>query len=237
MRRCLVLLATLALATVPLTACSSKGDDKTSGAKTSAATPAAVLATAKQKFDTAKAVTITLTSSNVPAKANGVSAASGTGLVDPTTPKFKGRVTATVNGLTGNVEIITIGNDAWMKLFTPDYTKQDLVKLGAPNPSKLFDPAVGISSLMPQTKNPTAGPDQRQGSEILHTYTGTIPSAPVTGLLNLGKGAADFKVSYGITDSGELRTAVLTGAFYAGTTSTYDLLIKDYGKTVDIAAP
>ncbi len=233
MRRRLVLLASVAaVATMSLTACSGKADTRAATPK-----PADVLATAKQKFDSAKAVTIALSSTNVPPKANGVSAADGTGIIDPTTPKFKGRVTATVSGLTGNVEIIAIGGDAWMKLFTPDYTKQDLVKLGAPNPSNLFSPATGISSLLAQTKSPTSGPDQREGKEILHMFTGTLPSAPVTALLNLGKGAADFKVSYGIADSGQLRTATLTGAFYAGTTSTYRLLIKDYGTTIAIAAP
>lgn len=237
MRRRLVLLALAATVVgLPLTGCSSKAESTgTTAARTPK--PADVLATAKVRFDAAKAVTITLTSTDVPPKANGVSAAQGTGIIDATTPKFMGQVTATFNGLTGNVPIITIGDDAYMKLFTPNYTKQDLATLGAPNPSNLFRPASGISSLLTQTKDPKAGPDQREGKEILHEYVGTLPSAPVTSLLNLGKGAPDFMVTYGITDAGQLRTATLVGAFYAGTTSTYQLLIKDYGTTVDIAAP
>lgn len=236
MRRRLVLLASVAaVATMSLSACTSTAGG--TAATSSTPRPADVLAAAKQRFDTAKAVTITLTSTDVPPRANGVSAAQGTGIIDPTTPRFKGQVTATVNGLTGDVPIITIGDDAYLKLFTPGYTKQDLAALGAPNPSKLFDPASGISSLLTQTKDPKAGPDQREGKEILHEYTGSLPSAPVTSLLDLGKGAPDFTVAYGITAAGQLRTATLVGAFYAGTTSTYRLLIKDYGTTVDIAAP
>lgn len=199
--------------------------------------PAAVLAAAKAKLDKTPAVTIALTSTNVPPKANGVSAASGTGLISSTAPSFKGSVTATVNGLTGNVPVISIGEDAWIKLFTPEFTKADLSTLGAPNPSHLFDSTSGISSLLAQTKNPTRGDQVRQGQEILQTYTGTLPSAPVTSLLLLGKGAPDFAVAYGIADSGELRTATLTGQFYTGKTSTYRLVVKDYGKTIAITRP
>ncbi|MEO7071125.1 MAG: LppX_LprAFG lipoprotein, partial [Nostocoides sp.] len=149
-RRLLLLGSVAAVALLPLSACTSTANGTSSS--TAKPNPVDVLAAAKQKFDTAKAVTITLTSTDVPPKANGVSAAQGTGIIDATTPRFKGQVTATVNGLTGNVPVITIGNDAYMKLFTPTYTKQDLAALGAPNPSGLFNPATGISSLLSQTK-------------------------------------------------------------------------------------
>ncbi len=218
-------------ATLALGACGSGGQ------AASEAKPADVLKKAQTTLAGAKTVRLTLSSTKVPPKRNGVAAADGVGIIDATSPKFKGRVTATVNGLTGGIDLITIGDDAWMKLFTPTYEKQDLAKLGAPNPSALFQPETGLPSLLATTKAPTAGASAREGKDILTTITGTVPSSEVDRLLLLGKGAPDFAVTYGITGSGELRTATLDGEFYQGTTSTYRLVLKDYGAPVTITAP
>lgn len=199
--------------------------------------PADVLAKAQEALAGAKTVSIILTSSEVPPKQNGVSAADGVGVIDAAAPKFQGKVTATVNGLTGGVELITIGDDAWMKLFTPTYEKQDLAELGAPNPSDLFQPETGLPSLLAKTTSPASAGTVREGAEILQSITGTVPSSEIERLLLLGEGAPDFKVTYGITDAGQLRTATLVGEFYAGTTSTYRLVLKDYGAAVTITAP
>jgi lipoprotein LprG len=227
MRRRSLLAVVAALA---LSACGGGGD-------TSEAKPADVLKKAQTTLAGAKTVALTLTSTNVPPKQNGVSAADGVGIIDATTPRFQGKVTATVNGLTGGVDLITIGDATWMKLFTPTFEKTDLAKLGAPNPSHLFQPETGLPSLLAQTKAPAAGDSAREGKDILQTVTGTVPAADVYRLLLLGKDAPDFKVTYGITDGGELRTASLNGEFYKGTTSTYRLVLKDYGAPVTIAAP
>ncbi len=217
-------------ATVALGACGSGGGG-------SEANPADALKKAQATFAAAKSVALTLSSTDVPPKRDGVSAADGVGVIDATTPKFQGKVTATVSGLTGGVDLITIGDDTWLKLFTPTFEKRDLATLGAPNPSDLFDPVTGLASLLAQTKDPVAGGTAREGKDILDTYSGTVPSSEVTRLLLLGKGAPDFKVTYGITDSGELRTASLNGQFYSGATSTYRLVLKDYGAPVTITAP
>jgi lipoprotein LprG len=218
-------------AAITLSACSGGGGDAP------AAKPADVLKKAQTTLAGAKTVALTLTSTNVPPKQNGVSAADGVGVIDATSPRFKGKVTATVNGLTGGVDLITIGKDTWMKLFTPTFEKTDLATLGAPNPSDLFQPQTGLPSLLAQTKAPADGASAREGKDILQTITGTVPSADVYRLLLLGKDAPDFKVTYGITDGGELRTASPTGEFYKGTTSTYRLVLKDYGAPVTITAP
>jgi lipoprotein LprG len=76
-----------------------------------------------------------------------------------------GTITGTVNGLTGNIAIICVGDQAWWKLFTPDYTPADLASVNAPNPCTLFHPETGIASLVAATTDPVAkGQDpQRQG--------------------------------------------------------------------------
>lgn len=200
-------------------------------------TPAQVLADAKQKFDTTSGLTFTLTSTGVPQKVNGVTAAHGQGVVSATEPKFQGTVGATIRGLTGTVQVIAIGADTWMKFFTPTYTKVDLATLNAPNPATLFSPDEGVSTMLPATTDVKEGGAVRQGESVLRSYAGTLPGPVVRKLLMLGDGKGSFAVAYGIDAGGYLRSATLKGPFWAGTTSTYVLTMQDYGQTVDIKAP
>ena len=59
----------------------------------------------------------------------------------------------------------------------------------------------------------------------------------IVDLLALGDGTGSFDITFGITKDGELRRAVTTGPFFTGSTSTYTLLLTDYGKAVTITAP
>ena len=207
--------------------------------KTVAADPAAALAKAKTTLDTAKAVTLKLTSSaSIPSGHNGVSGAEGTGLIDATTPKFKGKVSAVVNGTPATVDMVAIGDKTWMSLFTPKLVPVDLEDLGAPNPGNLFKPDTGLSSLLTKATNPVAGADQRYGKEILTTYTAKVPGSVIKSLLYLGDDAATFDATFGIEKtSGQLRQAKLTGEFYTGTPATYTVVLTDYGKTIAIPEP
>ena len=195
------------------------------------------LARAKKVFDEAKFVGLTLSSKNVPKTENGVTGALGTGEISATEPKFKGSVTATIKGVSGSADVITIGDTAYMKFFTPGYVPTDLAELGAPNPSNFFHPDKGISSLLVETGGAGVGAKVRDGSAVLQQYTGTLPGARIKQLLNLGDGTGTFDVTYGIAEGDKLQLADLTGPFFAGTTSTFTLRLKNYGTAVAITRP
>ena len=228
-RALLALLLTVPLA--PLAACSGGGE----AAPTVA--PATRLEAARDRLVAAKNVHLALTSADVPERQNGVTAAEGDGEVDATAPKFAGTIDATVRGVTGRVDLVTIGDDAWMKFFTPGYVKTDLTTLGAPNPSRLFDPAEGVPALLVATGSPKAANQVRDGRDVLDELTGTLPAARIKTLLGLGPGTGTFDVRYGITAQGELRRATITGPFFEGAASTYTLRLTDYGTSVTITRP
>lgn len=228
-RRTLLSAAALAL-TIAATGCS--GEDEPAEA-----TPQEQLAAAQEIFDKADAVTIALTSTGVPTDQNGVRSATGTGVIDGDTIKFAGDFEGRVAGISATVGIICIGADAYMKMFTPDYTPVDLDDLGAPNPTTFFAPETGISSLIAATSDVAAGGRLREGREILREVTGTLPGEKIEALLRLGGPGRTFDVTYGLTDTNELRTAVVKGEFFDGVESTYTLLLTDYGKSMPIDTP
>ena len=202
-----------------------------------AQSPTEQLAAAKTAFDTAKSVQLDLTSRDVPPRENGVTQAKGAGVISTTEPKFQGTITGTIKGLGGTIDVIAIGETAYLKFFTPDYKKTDLNTLNAPNPAMFFDPATGISALLPQTVNPKADGQTRSGQEVLTKISGTLPGSTVADLFHLGDGTGTFAVSYGITDSDQLRTATLKGPFFPGVEATYVLVLTDYGAPVEITRP
>lgn len=231
MRRRLLLTALAVSLPLSLAACSGS---------TTATDPTAALAKAKTTLDTAKAVTLDLKSSAaVPAGHNGVSGAKGTGIIDPTTPKFSGQVSAVVNGTPATVRMVGIGDKTWMSFFTPKLTPIDMETLGAPNPGMLFKPETGLSSMLGKASGAAGGKDQRYGKEVLQTYTATVPGQVVVDLLHLGTATETFAAEFGIEPtSGQLRVAKLTGVYYEGEpASTYSVVLTDYGKTIDIPQP
>lgn len=233
MRRRALLAGSLTVAVAILTGCSGSSEDQ--GGDTIA--PQTALAAAKKTFDEARFVGLTLSSKDVPKTENGVTGAVGTGEISATEPKFKGSVTATIKGVSGSAEVITIGDAAYMKFFTPTYNPADLADLGAPNPSNFFNPAKGISQLLVETGSPVAGDKVRDGATVLQQFSGTLPGARIKDLLNLGDGTSEFQVTYGIADGDKLQLAEMTGPFFAGTTSTYTLRLKNYGTAVEITRP
>lgn len=230
LRRRLVAPLAGVLVAAALAACSGGSDTKDM-------TPEAALTAARDALAAAKFVHFELTSADVPAGQNGVTAGTGTGEVSATEPKFEGTVTGTVNGLTGNIPIVCVGDKAWWKLFTPDYTVADLASVNAPNPCALFHPTTGIGSLVDATADPKAGKRVRLGKDVVTQYTGSLPGKPLSDLLHLGDGTGTYAVTYAVSDDGQLRQASMTGGFYTGATSTFTLTLTDYGKTVTITPP
>jgi lipoprotein LprG len=91
--------------------------------------------------------------------------------------------------------------------------------------------------LLPQTGDPTAAGRARAGAEVLDRIDGTLPGAPIKKLFHLGDGTGTYRVSYGLTSAGELRTATLVGPFFPGVQATYLLSLTDYGAPVEITRP
>ncbi|HEY7718029.1 MAG TPA: LppX_LprAFG lipoprotein [Pedococcus sp.] len=228
-----VALAAVVLA-VALGASACTGDEDAAEAK--GQTPAELLASARTKLETSPSVSFTLESAGLPGKAVGISGAKGTGRFTP--PAFKGTLNATINGVTGAVDVIAVERDVFMKFFTPGYNPIDPADYGAPNPAQLFDTKTGITSLVDKTQGLEKDATVRDGADVLATMKGTLRGAAVADLLVVGDRAGTFDVTYGVTDrSHELRTVVLTGPFYEGATSTYTLRLKRLDQPVEITRP
>ena len=224
------------LAVVGATALVLAGCSGGAKAPATTASPAEQLAAARTSLEKSPAVALTLTASGLPAQASGVSGGSGTGLFSP--PSFKGTLNATVAGVTGTVAVIAVDQDVFMKFFTPSYVKVDPKTYGAPNPAQLFNLRTGITSLLPRTTHLAQGATVRAGSDVLHTITGVLPGAAIADLLVIGDRTRTFDVTYGLTDpGGELRSVVLKGPFYAGSTSTYTVGLKTLSEPVVITRP
>ncbi len=231
MRRCLAALA--ACAVLGMSACSSGDPAKP---EASEPTPAQRLAAAKQKADGASSVHLLITSRDVPADAEGILGADGVGTHRPA---FKGILDARIKGVSAKVDTVAIGPDLWLKLpFTPRHVKTNPATWGVPSPAQLLSSDKGLTALITHTHSPTDAGSKREGQEVLRSITGTIPGKEVAQILNTGDVNGTYQVSYGLTDpDGLLRKATITGPFFPGATSSYDVVFDKYGESVDIKAP
>ena len=196
------------------------------------------LAAAKARFDAAKTVALDLSSRDVPPRENGVTAAKGSGRDQPDRAAVRGhhhghrrrrrrddrRHRDRRHGRTSSCSRRTTRR--------PTSTPSN-----APNPATFFDPADGISALLPATVDPVDAGETRAGREVLSKVDGTLPGDLVEDLFHLGDGTGTFTVSYGLTDTDELRTATLEGPFFPGVEATYLLSLTDYGAPVEITRP
>jgi len=210
------------------------GTDKVPQART--LTAAQQLAAAKVKVDAATSLHLTVRSSGIPATANGVLGADGSGTH---APAFKGTLDARIGGFQAKVEVVALDTVLYLKLpFTTEFVQADPRTYHAPNPAKLFATEGGITSLMTATTAPVEGKETRAGADVLATVTGKLPGETVLKLLDIGDAAKTFDVTYGITDpGGELRSVTMVGPFFQGATSTYTLTLDKYGAPVEISKP
>lgn len=223
-----VLFAAVIALTMLVTACSG-------GA--AGAPPEDRLAAAQAGVESAEAITITLTGTDLPSDASGVKAATGTAVIDGDLIKFQGEFQGKVQGIAATVELLAIGDDTYLKLFTPDFEAVDLTALGVPNPAGFFSPSTGFASVIAATTDVREGKQVREGEEVLTEITGKLAGDTVHALLNLGEADQSFDVTYGLTKDNELRKIVVSGEFWKSTVSTYTMLLTDYGVVVAIEAP
>lgn len=237
MRRTLTVTSSCALvATIALTGCSGGGKKATSSSG-AADTPASMLATAKKTLDDTAGVHLKLTSDKIPSGQSGLINGEGDG---SHAPAFKGKIGVRIPVAgTVTVPIVAVDGSVWAKTpLKPSMSKIDPKQFGAPDPAQIFATDNGFSSLLTATKSPKFGAKQRDGKDVVQTVTGTLPGAAIKQTLSFGMSGKSYAATYLITDSGELRSAKLTGEFYQGTNDTsYTVEFTKYGEKVAVSKP
>ena len=225
---------TAALLTLPtLAACS--GDEAEEAAE--AQTPEEVLAEAAAQLAETSGVALNLSTDALPEGVSGITRAVGSVTA---APAFEGSITVVFAGQTVDVPVIAVDDKVYAQLpFTPGYDTVNPKEYGAPDPSGLVGEN-GFAGLLRLTESPEAGESVRGGadnSEILTTYTGTVPGEEMEAIIPSSSGDS-FDVEWQVTDDGELRTATLTGVFYPRADEmTYTVEFADYGSEQEITAP
>lgn len=227
-RTCLTLAAALLLA-----GCTGGGDSDAKPQET----PEQALAAAKKTLDETAGVQLTLRSGDVPDSINGLLSAAG---VLTSAPAFDGKIVVQLGGLKPEVPVIAVGGKVYAQLpLAPGWQDIDPTDYGAPDPATLISPDHGLSSMLTATTGVSRGDSVRGGTgnkEILTSYAGTLPAASAKVLLPSVTG--DVAATYTLTDTDELRQAVLKGDFYGtGDTETYTVDLQGYGTQKSITAP
>lgn len=215
---------------LPLAACG--GSTSASKGKTAEQ----VLATAKQKFDDAKSVHLSLSTADKPTKGDAVLGADGTLTHQPA---FDGKVTVVLGGFNADVPVVSIGGKVYAKLpLTPKYVPINPAEYGAPDPADFADPAKGISGLLLKLDGAKKDGQKRDGDQVLTMYTGTLTGDLVQPIIPSADKARSYATTVGIDQSGRISTLRITGNFFAHDGDvTYDVAFTDYGKSVKISAP
>jgi lipoprotein LprG len=192
------------------------------------------LAAAKTQIDEAASVEFSLAADELPDDEIGILEASGVGTHEPA---FEGEVNVNVTG--GQAKVIAVDGEVYAKpSFSLGYSPIDPSQLGGPDPAVLFDTETGVTSFLTSTDDLAAGEDSRDGNDVLSTITGTLPGDIVQRLIPKADGAADFDVTYRLTEDDALRDVVITGPFYGdGGDVTYTMSLDASDDTVEITAP
>jgi lipoprotein LprG len=234
MKRLVALGAVLLLA---LTGCSDKKDD-TGGGK-SGDDPAALLTAAKKTIDEAASVHIVLVGRDLPDSAQTLGRGDG---VATHAPAFKGKLTVRAAGSPIDADVVAVGGKVYAKLpFTPKFIElppSQLAGLGAPDPAILLNPDKGLTAVLPGLKDAAVKGDTRDGSKVLTEITGKVTGKSLQGIFPKAPGDQDFPSSFKIDkDTKQLVSATITGPFYDGATSSYDVTLDKYGEQVEITKP
>ncbi|WP_433169510.1 LppX_LprAFG lipoprotein [Kribbella sp. CA-247076] len=236
MKRLLALGAVLVLA---LAGCTDDKKDADGGNGQPGDDPVALLTAAKQTIDEAASVHIVLTGRDLPENAQTL--ASGDGVATHA-PAFKGKLTVRAAGSPIDAEVVAVGSKVYAKLpFTAKFVElppEQLVGLGAPDPAILLDPDKGLTSVLPTLKDPKIKGETRDGAKVLTEVTGAVQGKSLQGIFPKAPADQDFPSTFKIDkDSKQLVSATITGPFYDGATSSYDVTLDRYGEQVEITKP
>jgi lipoprotein LprG len=225
----------LALILVVLSGCtdSKDGDDAPKD------DPVALLTDAKKTLDETSSVHFVIDGRDIPDSANALVKADG---VATHAPAFKGKLNVRTRGTALDADVVAVGAKVYAKVsFAPSYIelkKSQLDDLGAPDPAVLLDPEKGITSTLPTLKNATVKGETRDGSKVLTEIGGAVEGKTLVGIFPGAPADKEFPSTFKIDKSTkQLVAATITGPFYDGATSSYDVTLDKYGEPVEITKP
>ena len=232
------LLALGAVLVVALAGCSDKKDSGRGDAQPSD-DAVAMLTAAKKSIDDAASVHIVLTGRDLPDNAQTLVSGDG---VATHAPAFKGKLTVRAAGSPIDADVVAVGSKVYAKLpFSPSFIElppSQLASLGAPDPAILLDPAKGLTSVLPTVKDAKVTGESREGAKVLTEITGSVQGKSLQGIFPKAPADQDFPSTFKIDkDAKQLVSATITGPFYAGATSSYDITLDKYGEQVEITKP
>ena len=223
-----------ALFALPLASCSS-ADAPSDDAEL---TPAEVMAGAKGALDETSGVELSLSTQDERPDGDFLKSAEG---VITDAPAFQGIAGGRFLGFNAeDVEVRSVDGDFYINAPILGWDTYDPAELCAPDPATLLDPDLGVSNVL-VTATELVAEDQRRAADdnsvIVTPYTATVPGAAVKTLLPCAPGDS-FDAVFAIDDEGRLRSADLTGEFFAGGKEvTYTIAISAYGVAQEITAP
>ncbi|HET7683186.1 MAG TPA: LppX_LprAFG lipoprotein [Marmoricola sp.] len=219
------------LALLSATACGGDGGSRSKEEK-----PADVLAQAKQQFDEARSVHLTLSTDSKPTEGDAVLGADGTLTQQPA---FEGSVKVLLSGFTADVPVTSVDGKVYAKLpLTPSYTRINPADYSAPDPADFVDPDAGVSALLTKLQDVGKGEPSRDGNRILTTYTGTLAGKLVKPIIPSASAGDTYATEVGIDQDGYIRTIEVTGEFFSGGgDETYQLNLDEYGEAVTVTRP
>jgi lipoprotein LprG len=215
------LLLLLVLVTVVTTGCG--------GGSGSQQDPASALAAARHQLEKTSGVTVSLHTDDLPDGVQGIRSASG---IVTDAPAYDGTLGVVTDIGSFSVPVTSVGGTVYAQIpLTPGWSQVDPSDYGAADH--------GVPSVIAATTGATSAGEVRGGTdnkEVLSTYKGSVPASAVSAIIPGATG--DFRATYALTSDDELRELTLTGEFYAGhATTTYTLLLTDYGSTRQVTAP
>lgn len=232
------MLALCAVVVLAVAGCNDKKDTAGGGGDTGG-DAVALLTGAKKAIDDAASVHIVLTGRDLPQNAQTLGSGDG---VATHAPAFKGKLTVRSSGSPIDAEVVAVGSKVYAKVsFAPAFielTPNQLAGLGAPDPAILLDPAKGLTAVLPTLKDAKVKGQTRDGSKVLTEVTGSVEGNSLQGIFPKAPADGSFPSTFKIDkDSGQLVSATITGPFYSGATSSYDVTLDKYGEKVEITAP
>lgn len=229
LRRGSAALVAVVLACATTTACSD-GDGESGG------DPRQRLESARKVIDDAESIKLSLETDELPSGVEGIVSAEGVGTH---APAFDGDAQVHAFGMTGDVPVVAVGGDVYVKLpFKSEFSTFDLSEYDAPDPAELLDPDDGVTSMITSMQGVGTGETELDDETKVTPIEGTLPGSQVAKLFPSVDDSDDFDVTFRLDEDDVLRDASITGPFYADADDlTYTISLTASDSHVDISVP